>query len=136
MGRRCTFANAYWIDDHLPIPIRRQSVTTVMSLAALEGVLRKAELLLGMAVHHDITRWTAHQRGYDGELIDPETAAGHLLAVAEENDFTLFEYFLTDRAGHSGDPELVERCLDTLERFLPKAAAFADVTPTIVQCME
>jgi 2,3-bisphosphoglycerate-independent phosphoglycerate mutase len=126
MGRRCTFANAYWIDDHLPIPIRRQSVTTVMSLAALGGVRRKAELLRGMAVHHDITRWTAHRRGYDGELIEPETAADHLLAIADENDFTLFEYFLTDRAGHSGDPELVERSLDTLERFLPRAAAFAE----------
>ena len=97
-----------------------------MSLAALGAVRRKAELLRGMAVQQDITRWTTHKRGYDGELIDPETAAEHLLAVAEENDFTLFEYFLTDRAGHSGDPELIDRCLETLESFLSGVTAFTD----------
>jgi bisphosphoglycerate-independent phosphoglycerate mutase (AlkP superfamily) len=31
---------------------------------------------------------------------------------------------MTDRAGHSGDPELVFQCLETLERFLPLAADF------------
>ncbi len=126
LGKRCTFANSYWIDDPHRIPSRRQSVTTVMSLSALGHVRGKTELLAGNAVNHDITRWTMHTRGYDGELISPETAANHLLAVAEENDFTLFEYFLTDRAGHSGKPELAFQCLETLERFLPKVASFAD----------
>ncbi|WP_372807253.1 peptidase [Pontiella sp.] len=126
IGKRPTFANAYWIDDPHMIPPRRQSVTTVMTLSALGEVRHKAELLSGQAVNHDITRWTMHTRGYDGELISPETAADHLLAVAAENDFTLFEYFLTDRAGHSGDPALVFQCLETLDRFLAKVAAFAE----------
>ena len=30
LGRHCTFANCYWIDDPHRIPLRRQSVTTVM----------------------------------------------------------------------------------------------------------
>jgi 2,3-bisphosphoglycerate-independent phosphoglycerate mutase len=124
-GKHCTFANAYWIDDPHRIPPRRQSVTTVMSLSALGSVRRKAELIAGKAVHHDITRRTMHTRGYDGDLVSPETAADHLLAVAEENDFTLFEYFLTDRAGHSGKPELAFQCMEMLERFLPRVAAFA-----------
>lgn len=125
-GKRCTFANSYWIEDPHGIPARLQSVTTVMTLAALGGVRHKAELLSGQAVTHDITRWTMHARGYDGELVTPEVAADHLLGIAEEHDFTLFEYFLTDRAGHSGNPELVSQCLETLERFLPKVARFAE----------
>ena len=125
LEKRCTFANSYWIDDPHRIPLRRQSVTTVMTLSALGGVRHKEELLSGKAVNHDITRWTMHTRGYDGELIEPEEAADHLLAVAEENEFTLFEYFLTDRAGHSKNPELVFQCLETLERFIPKAATFS-----------
>ena len=125
-GKRCTFANSYWIDDPHRIPLRRQSVTTVMALAALGGVRGKAELLAGRAVNHDITRWTMHTRGYEGDLISPETAADHLLAIAGENDFTLFEYFLTDRAGHARNRELVFQTLETLERFLPRVAAFAD----------
>lgn len=125
LGKRCTFANAYWIDDPHRIPLRRQSVTTVMTLSALGKVRGKKELMEGKAVSHDITRRTLHTRGYEGEPIPPETAADHLLAVAEENDFTLFEYFLTDRAGHSGTPELVFQCLETLNRFLPRVAGFS-----------
>jgi hypothetical protein len=126
LGRRCTFANAYWIDDPYRIPPRRQSVTTVMSLSALGGVRHKAELIDGKAVNHDITRRTMHTRGYDAELVSPETAADHLIAVAEENDFTLFEYFLTDRAGHSRKTEMTFQYLETLERFLPRVSDFAN----------
>lgn len=126
LDKQCTFANSYWIDDPHRIPLRRHSVTTVMTLSALGGVRSKDELIAGQAVCHDITRWSLHARGYDGELITPETAAEHLLNVAAENDFTLFEYFLTDRAGHAGNPEIVFQCLETLERFLPQVAAFAE----------
>lgn len=126
LHKRPTFANSYWIDDPHKIPLRRQSVTTVMTLKALHDVRHKEELLSGMAVNHDITRWTMHTRGYDGPLISEEEAAEHLLNVAGENDFTLFEYFMTDRAGHSGDPDQVFQCLETLERFLPLAAEFGN----------
>jgi 2,3-bisphosphoglycerate-independent phosphoglycerate mutase len=126
IGKHCTFANSYWRDDVENIPPRLQSVTTVMTLSALGGVRNKKELLAGNAITHDITRWTMHTRGYDGEPIDPETAAEHLLNVAEANDFTLFEHFLTDRAGHSGDFEKSFQCMAILERFLPKVAAFSD----------
>lgn len=126
LGKRCTFANSYWMDDPHRIPLRRQSVTTVMTLSSLGRVRSKDELLAGRAVNHDITRWTMHTRGYTGPLITPETAADHLLAVAKEHDFTLFEYFLTDRAGHSGNRETALQCLETLERFLPKIAAFSE----------
>lgn len=125
-GRRCTFANAYWIDDPHRIPPRRQSVTTVMALSALGKVRGKEELLAGRAINHDITRWTMHTRGYGGELVSPETAADHLLGIADGQGFTLFEYFLTDRAGHARDRNLVFQTLETLERFLPRVARFAD----------
>ncbi len=125
-GKQCTFANSYWIDDPHRIPLRRQSVTTVMALEALDKMRGKTELLSGKAVHHDITRWTMQTRGYDGELITEEEAADHLLSVAEENDFTLFEYFLTDRAGHSKNRKLAPEILKTLNQFLPQVARFAE----------
>ena len=124
--KTCTFANSYWIDDPLCIPPRRQSVTTVMALSAQGKVRGKEELLAGRAVNHDITRWTMHTRGYGGELVSPETAADHLLGIAEGHGFTLFEYFLTDRAGHARDRNLVFQTLETLERFLPRVARFAE----------
>lgn len=126
IGKRCTFANCYWNVDPRQIPPRRQSVTTVMTMSALGRVRGDAELLAGKAVTHDITRWTMHTRGYEGDLITPEEAAEHLMATAEENDFTLFEHFLTDRAGHSGNLDTAVQCIETLERFVSSASHFSD----------
>jgi hypothetical protein len=125
-GKCCTFANCYLNADPHRIPPRRQSVTTVMTLSALGRVRGTDELLQGRAVCHDITRSTMHTRGYDGPLITPEEAADHLIATAEEADLSLFEHFLTDRAGHSGDPAQAYQCLETLERFVSAAMRFAD----------
>ncbi|MGE4490677.1 MAG: metalloenzyme [Kiritimatiellales bacterium] len=117
-GKTCTFANAYWLDDVAQLPPRRESVTTVATLAALGGVRGKADLLANRAVCHDLTRERIrHERGYDGPLITPEEAAEHLIGIANDHDFTLFEFFETDRAGHSGDRQKVFQCLEKLDRF-------------------
>lgn len=116
-GKRCTFANAYWLDDVAHIPPRRESVTTVATLAALGGVRGKADLPANRAVYHDLTREALRERGYGGPLITPEEAAEHLINIANDHDFTLFEFFQTDHAGHSGDQEKIFQCLGKLDRF-------------------
>lgn len=116
-GKTCTFANAYWLDDIAHIPARRASVTTVATLAAFGGVRGKSDLLSNRAVYHDLTREKLRERGYEGPLITPEEAAQHLTGIAREHDFTLFEFFETDHAGHSGNPAEVLRVLEKLDRF-------------------
>lgn len=116
-GKTCTFANAYWLDDVAHIPARRASVTTVATLAAFGGVRGKAELLANRAVYHDLTRERLRERGYDGPHITPEEAAEHLIGIANEHGFTLFEFFETDHAGHSGDPERIFQTLEKLDCF-------------------
>jgi hypothetical protein len=120
-GKTCTFANAYWLDDVAHIPSKRESVTTVSTLAALGGVRGKPELLADQAVCHDLTReWIKTHRDYHGPLISPEQAAEHLMDVASQHDFTLFEFFQTDHAGHSGDQEKVFQTLEKLDRFFSR----------------
>ncbi|MBN2162146.1 MAG: hypothetical protein JXR25_12110 [Pontiellaceae bacterium] len=126
MGKRCTFANSYLNIEPEQIPPRRRSVTTVMTLSALGNVRGTAELEAGRAVTHDITRSGMTERGYTGPHVSPEEAAGHLTETAEENDLTLFEHFLTDRAGHLADRAHSIACLETLERFITEAIRFAD----------
>lgn len=125
-GKSCTFANSYWLDNITLLPPRRESVTTVMTLAALGKVRGKQKLLANRAVNHDITRWTMHTRGYTGSLITPQQAGQHLINIGNDYDFTLFEYFLTDRAGHSNDPELKTVVLDHLNQFLASVIRFAE----------
>jgi hypothetical protein len=116
-GKSCAFANAYWLDDIAHIPPRRESVTTVATLAALGGVRGKADLLANQAVYHDLTREKLRGRGYEDPLITPEEAAEHLIDVAGSHDFTLFEFFETDHAGHSGERQKVFQTLEKLDRF-------------------
>jgi 2,3-bisphosphoglycerate-independent phosphoglycerate mutase len=123
-GKSCTFANAYWIDDVAHIPPRRESVTTVATVSAFGGVRGKGELLANHAVYHDLTREALRERGYEGPLVSPEESAEHLMTIANDHDFTLFEYFQTDHAGHGGDPERVFTCLDNLERFFTSLQSF------------
>jgi 2,3-bisphosphoglycerate-independent phosphoglycerate mutase len=50
----------------------------------------------------------------------PEEAAEDLAKIAEDNDFTLFEYFLTDRAGHKQDLNLLSTVLYEFSAFFMK----------------
>lgn len=124
LGKTAAFANAYWLDDISCMPKRLHSVTTVASLAAFGGVRGKKDLLENRAVYHDLTREMLLERGYAGPVISPETAGEQLLKIAYEYDFTLFEFFETDRAGHSGDSRMISRILDKLERFLNVVSGF------------
>jgi len=123
-GKTCTFANDYWLDDVAHIPRRRESVTTVATLAAFGGVRGKAELAENRAVVHDLTREALRARGYEGPLITPEETAEHLMGIAAEHDFTLFEFFQSDQAGHSGDTGMVFQTLEKLDRFFSRVRKF------------
>jgi hypothetical protein len=123
-GKTCTFANAYYLDVVAQIPSKRESVTTVATLSALGGVRGKPELAANRAVYHDLTREALRARGYHGPLITPEESAQHLIDIANDHDFTLFEFFQTDHAGHSGDPERIFQTLEKLDRFFSELRNF------------
>jgi len=118
-GYRCAFANAYYLGD---IRTRgrpgRLSVTSVAVLSSLGWVRDETYLEKGEAVYQDITRETLRRRGYNGPVISADCAAEHLAGLARKHDFTLFEYFQTDIAGHSADTALARRVLGILDRFL------------------
>jgi len=126
-GKTCTFANEYYLDDVAQIPSKRESVTTVATLAAFGGVRGKAELAENRAVYHDLTREALRARDYDGPLITPEEAAEHLIGIADDHDFTLFEFFQTDHAGHHGDERRIFQTLEKLDRFFSALLPFKGV---------
>ncbi len=118
-GRTCTFANAYVRCPGASLPLAHRSVTTVMTCEALGTTRQRAELEAGRAVFHDLTRASAPKIGVaDLPVIREETAAEHLLNTLREVDFCLFEYFLTDHAGHRGDLDWQRAVLLSVDRFL------------------
>jgi 2,3-bisphosphoglycerate-independent phosphoglycerate mutase len=83
---------------------------TVMSIG--EGVFK------GCAVLQDITRETIQDRFPDVPVVTPESAAFHLFNLARGFDFTLFEFFQTDVAGHTQDFNHACSILRFFDRFL------------------
>ncbi len=124
-GYRATFANAYYVDDVETVRAhRRQSVTTVAALAAFDAVRDASMMRRGQAVYQDLTRRVLTARGYDGPFIRPGEAAEHLMGIVREHDFTLFEYFQTDRVGHKGGERDIARVLGELDEFLSALGGF------------
>ena len=123
-GIPATFANAYLADDtDMVRASRHQSVTTVATLAAFGCVRTTRDMLAGRAVCHDLTRESLVARGYAGPTISLEQAAEDLCALAAEHRFTLFEHFLTDRAGHARSMARAREVLRRFDRFLRQAEA-------------
>lgn len=125
-GYTATFANAYYVSDIADVRSRRvQSVTTVSALKAFGHVRDMHAMLAGKAVYQDLTRESLRARGYEGPLVSPSDSARDLLAIAREHDFTVFEYFQTDRAGHKGTPDDILGVLALFDEFLAALLPFA-----------
>ena len=129
-GLRCRFADAYLVDSVDELLVRRfKSVTTVMALTEPETIAVQEDLLANQAVFHDITRHSLIEKGgHDIPVITPQQAAEHLIQVACANDFTLFEFFQTDLAGHSCDYEHACETLKTLDLFLDAVVKLSKTT--------
>jgi hypothetical protein len=116
-GFKVAFANCYQPQFFEKMP-RHISVTTSACLSAGVRLNTLDDLLIGRAVYQDFTHAWLRARGVDIQLLEPEQAGANLAAVSRENDFTLYEHFLTDLAGHSRDLDRGLQVAKDLERFL------------------
>ena len=126
-GKRAKFADAYLVDspDEL-VPRRFKSVTTVMALTAPETISTIDDLLDDQALMQDLTRETIQDRYPDIPTVTPEDAANHLFGIARAYDFTLYEFFQTDVAGHSMDYARACAVLRTYDQFLAALVRYTD----------
>jgi hypothetical protein len=96
--------------------------------AALEsGVLFRdiTHLREGTAVSTDITAERWKEIGHpDAPVVTPHDAGMLLARIAGEHDFTLYEYFATDKAGHERSMSHAVQVLDLLDDFLRGLCAY------------
>lgn len=125
------FANTYTrrFFDARP---RWVSATTVAVEAAGLPFRTIEDLRAGRALFHDFTNATIHERGEEADLRAPEEAAAILADVAREHRFTLYEHFLTDRAGHEQDMDKARAVLSNLARFVRAVVAQVDLESVTV----
>lgn len=124
-GKKVKFADAFLVESAEELESRRfKSVTTIMALTVPETISTISDLADDDAVLQDLTRVTIRDRYPDIPDIDPEDAACHLFDIIRANDFTLFEYFQTDAAGHTQDYECACSVLREYDAFLSTLVRF------------
>lgn len=133
-GKKVTFANAYtqrYLEDVISGKIRG-SVTTVSVLTADLPFRYLEQIPQGKAVYQDFTNRSLIDYGFDLPLLTPEEAGRNLAQIAREHDFTLYEYFQTDFAGHSKEMDFAVGLLEELDRFLGEVIANLNLSETLL----
>jgi Metalloenzyme superfamily len=154
-GRTATFANCYpggYLDalglprrasarPEVTIPPRalrriRPSATTLAFAAAGIPFRTLDDLRAGHGLTHDIDGLRSRERGFDAPHRTPEEAAEVLLKVSEGVDFTLFEHYLADEAGHAQDAEAAEAALGSFDGLLRAVLARRPEDLAVVVCSD
>lgn len=118
LGLTATFINAYRHNSYSHLDDRRLSATTLAVMAAGLPLRSLEDLRGGRAVYHDITGESLLETGWDVVPVSAEEAGTSAAVVAAAHHFSLFEYFLTDLAGHEGSRENAVATMERLDRFL------------------
>jgi len=115
-GYSVTFANAFRPSffEALAEGQRDFSASTLVTLAAGLQARNLDDLYAGRAVYQDITNDILIEPGFDAPPYTPAQAGRHLAELVGEHDFTLFEFFQSDVAGHKQD---MPRCVGLVERI-------------------
>jgi hypothetical protein len=119
-GLRARFVNGYrplfW-----ELPRERQltlSASTVANLAADLPFMALDDVVAGRSVYHDFTNEELIRREFDVPRREPAEAGRVLGRLHRDLDFSLYEYFLSDKAGHTGDHATMETELAKIDAFL------------------
>lgn len=126
-----TFANTYTrlFFERRP---RWISATTAAVQAADLNFNTVDDLNAGRAVYQDFTNQQLIERGEEVELRTPEEAADVLASVVADHRFTLYEYFITDKAGHAQDMTSARLVLQNLARMIRSLIGQLDLQKTTV----
>ena len=126
-----TFANAY-TDRFFEDRPRWISATTAAVEAAQLPFRTVADLKAGRAVYQDFTNAVLIARGEDVALRTAAEAAAVLATIVNENLFTLYEYFITDKIGHAQDMDAARATITNLARMIRSLLARLDLAVTTV----
>jgi hypothetical protein len=126
-----TFANTYpqRFFDERP---RWVSATTAAVEAAGLRFRTVPDLNAGRAVYQDFTNAMLIARGEDVKPRTADEAATVLASIVDENRFTLYEYFITDKVGHAQDMAAAKVVLTNLARLIRGVLASIDLEFTTV----
>ncbi|HNX29248.1 MAG TPA: alkaline phosphatase family protein [Syntrophomonadaceae bacterium] len=133
-GKRVTFANAYR-KEYLTIAKEQGlkfSTSTLVALSSKQALRTLDDLTVNNAVYQDFTNSLLVKWGYDMKIISPETAGENLAGIAQNHDFTLYEYFISDRIGHKQDISAAVQMYEEMDTFVGTCVNCLDLNENLV----
>lgn len=122
LGADVHFANAFprQFFEYVGLGHRRLSATTMSCMMSGVPLCNADSLRSGEGISADITaeRWPTELGYPDVAPITSLDAGKRLRQIALEHDFTMFEYFLTDKAGHEMNKKMAEAVLKNFDSLL------------------
>lgn len=120
LGKKPHFINAY-PDLFFKRSSKRDrwSCTTLMTKSAGLRLNRIKDVIDGNAITAEITQsvWRS-KLNLEVPEIEPKEASNRVLRSLKKYDLVLYEYYLTDKAGHEQSRELADQILTTLDLFI------------------
>jgi len=135
IGKSVVFANAFprRFFDYIESGTRRLTVTTLSCRFADVPLLTVNDLLLGRSISADIICAQWKKLGHtEITPITPAEAGRNLACIAAKHHFTLFEYWLTDHAGHSRNMAAAVEVLERFDEFLSGFLELFDPVTTLL----
>ncbi len=117
LGLNAHFANGF-TPEYFNGKRKRLSVTTLSAIYGGDKFVSIFEIPEKKCLFHDFTNVSLNVYGYNFPTFDTLTASKVLIDISKKYDFTLYEFFLTDIAGHSQDMEFASLILELLDAFL------------------
>ncbi len=121
IGANVHFANAFprQFFEYVESGQRRLSATTLSCMMSGVPLCTADSLRNGEGISADITaeRWSSDMGYSDIKPAKAFDAGKALKRISEKHDFTMFEFFLTDKAGHSKDMLMAKKVLETFDEF-------------------
>ena len=114
-----SFLNAY--PDRFFSFVEKTGRWTVTTLACKSSGIKlreKDDVLSANAITADLTGQGWSRIGHDLPFISPKEAGRRLMKLAQAHSFSLFEYYLTDKAGHSLDMERANSTISHLDKLV------------------
>lgn len=133
-GKGVTFANAYR-KEYLAIAQEQGlqfSTSTLVVLSSEQRLRTIDDLMVDQAVYQDFTNRLLVSWGYDIKTITPEEAGKNLAGIVKDHDFTLYEYFISDRVGHKQEMAAAIQIYEEMDAFIGTCVSHIDLKETLV----
>ncbi|MBV6493769.1 MAG: 2,3-bisphosphoglycerate-independent phosphoglycerate mutase [Turneriella sp.] len=107
---------------------RLLSASSLMQLSSGKPYFTTDDYLSGQSLYMDMTNWFLRKHGMDIPLVEAYQNGCKLVEIARNYDLVIFEYFFTDKVGHSMSWGAAKRIIHHVDSFL--AGVWDTLNPT------